>query len=276
MFQNVNQPIIGSKYPEERESLILYNEGQKIFSVFHKPSNLKKYPAVLCCHGLAGHKIGRYRAYVLLAEALATLGIACLRFDFRGSGDSEGAFHDMTLHGEVSDARIALKYLEEHPEVDSQRIGFFGRSMGSAIAILAATHFQPIKSLCLWAPVFHGHDWLGQWKKAQSHQIHSKEYKEILTIEGQTPGAQFFKEFFDMRLDKELDRLKSVPMMLIHGHKDSIVPADHSKKYLEHRIGAEGETKFIELPQSDHHFTNIVERELALDETCKWFLETLK
>lgn len=258
---------------EERDSLMLYNGEQKIFAVIHKPLNVKKYPAVLCCHGLAGQKVGRYRTYVLLAEALAALGIACLRFDFRGSGDSEGAFHDMTLQGEVSDACIALEYLKNNPDVDPSRIALFGRSMGSAIAVLAASKFQRVKSLCLWAPVFHGNDWLKQWDKAQLHQSHSTKYKEMLTIEGQTPGAQFFKEFFSMKIDKALDHLKSVPMMLIHGSKDTLVPAEHSKKYLQQRLGVEGETKFIELPESDHHFTNIAERELAMNETCKWFSE---
>ena len=56
---------------EERESIILKNHGQKLFCIFHKPAHRKNCPAVLLCHGLGGHKVGRYRLYVSLAKHLA-------------------------------------------------------------------------------------------------------------------------------------------------------------------------------------------------------------
>lgn len=271
MYRNVNS----MNYTEEREAVQLYNEGQKIFAIFHKPRNLLKFPAVLFCHGLAGNKVGRYRIYVLLAEALAMLGIGCLRFDFRGCGDSEGEFHKVTIGSMVSDTGVALNYLKEQPHVDTSRFGIFGRSMGTSIAVLAACCFQQFKSIALWAPVFHGKDWMDLWKKAETFSPHSDEFKELLTIEGQIPGADFFREFFSMKLEKELHLLDSVPMLLIHGSHDTIVRPDHSKSYLNNRSGVSSETKYIELPKSDHHFSNLNERDLAVKETCRWFMETL-
>ena len=77
---------------EERQSVVLENEGQKIFGILHRPIHVDSCPAVLICHGLAGHKTGQYRIYVILAEKLSEAGIASFRIDFRGSGDSEGKF----------------------------------------------------------------------------------------------------------------------------------------------------------------------------------------
>ncbi len=161
------------------------------------------------------------------------------------------------------------------PDVDTSRIAIYGRSMGSLIAILTAYEFQQAKSLCLWAPVFHSRDWVEQWKKAQQHHHESKEFKELLTIEGQIPGKEFFKEFFGISLDKKMPSLNSVPLFLIHGTQDTMVPLEHSRQYLKFREGAKAETKFIELPNCDHHFTDIHERDIAMKETCRWFQDTL-
>lgn len=269
MSQNANH------HQEERECIILQNHGQKIFCIFHKPAHLKKYPAVLLCHGLGGHKVGRYRVYVSLAKHLAELGIATLRIDFRGSGDSEGEFHDMTLEGEVSDALEGMKFLQEHKNVDPSRLAIVGRSLGSAVAVITASRFQKMKSMCLWAPVFDGHAWEEKWKKVHALDIHPSHKEELMTIEGQTPGYEFFKQFFNMKLEHEIQKLHPVPMLLIHGSQDTVVTIDHSEKYLKARLNADSETKYIQLPNSDHHFSNIADRQKALEETCKWLSSTL-
>src|ERR1700722_17738329 len=145
---------------DHRESIVLENQGQKIFGILHRPViPSDKYPAVLICHGLAGHKTGKYRIYVIFAEMLAKVGIASLRIDFRGSGDSEGDFSDMTLTSEVSDALLSLDFLKTVQDVDADRIGIFGRSIGGTVAFMTV-HRDPakcIKSIATWAPIFDGH-----------------------------------------------------------------------------------------------------------------------
>lgn len=274
MSRNANQKT-NITYKEERECIILQNHGQKIFCMFHKPLHLKKYPAVLFCHGLGGHKIGRYRIYVELAEILSSKGIATLRMDFRGSGDSEGDFASMTLEGEVSDACKGLTFLEDHEEVDSSRIALFGRSMGSAVAVMAANRFRKAKSICLWAPIYNANDWKDKWKYLHSKDLNPTHKQELMTIEGQTPGYEFYQQLFNMNLDDDIANLDSLPLMIIHGSKDDIVNTGHSEQFLKNRHSATGETKFIQLPNSDHHFSDLVERKIALTETCTWYEETL-
>ncbi len=102
------------KAQEKRECITLKNHDEKIFAIFHQPITLgnEKAPAILICHGFAGQKTGRYRLYVTLAEELAKSGVAVLRLDFRGCGDSEGDFVNTTLAGEVSDALKGLEFLK--------------------------------------------------------------------------------------------------------------------------------------------------------------------
>jgi len=260
---------------DQRESVVLENHGQKIFGVFHKPLNVAQFPAVLICHGFGGHKVGRYRLYVNIAKRLAEMGIGTLRIDFRGSGDSEGEFAEMTLEGEISDALKGLQYLNQHAQVDENRIGLIGRSLGGAVAIMAASRFQSVKSICLWAPIYSSSQWYDKWQQLHSADLHSDHKEHLMTVEGQKPGFEFFQQFFAMNIEDYLPALQGTPLFLIHGRNDQIVNPSHSEKYLHKRLNAIGETKFIELPLSDHDFTPSAERLLAMEETCLWFNQTL-
>lgn len=275
MSQNAKNKSTAIIYQEERECVTLQNHGQKIFCMFHKPLHLKNYPVILFCHGLAGHKIGRYRIYVELSNLLCSKGIATLRMDFRGSGDSEGDFSAMTLEGEVSDACLGLNFLENYPDVDPSRIAIFGRSMGSAVALMAANRYQKTKSICLWAPIYNANDWRDKWKRLHSEKLDASHKEELMTIEGQTPGYEFYKQLFSMNLDHDIASLNASPMMIIHGNQDQMVKSEHSEQILKNRLHATGQTKFIQLPNSDHHFSDLSERKIAVAETCAWYEETL-
>ena len=260
---------------ETRSSVVFTNEEANIYGILHLPLGKEKAPAVLFCHGLAGQKIGKHRMYVLLAESLSKMGIASLRFDFRGSGDSEGDFGDMSLEGEVNDAEKAFEFLAQQPEIDSARIGVFGRSFGGAIAVIAAHRFGKVKSMTLWAPVYNAYQWEEHWEMLETHQIDEERRHELLRINGQLPSLSFYKELFSMTTDKELKALEKVPLLLIHGEKDPLVSIQHSEKYAEIRKEAPTKTEFIRLPHGDHDFTHPEEKLKAISHTCQWFAKTL-
>ena len=260
---------------EERESVVLENEGQKIFGIFHRPCTEGPFPTVLMCHGLAGHKTGKFRVYVLLAEMLSKIGIASLRIDFRGSGDSEGSFSEMTLESEVSDAVVALKYLRSRPDVDPSRIGLFGRSVGGTVALMTAKRSGPIKTIATWAPLYDGEQWQSQWTMLQSPEVADEDRWEMMKINGQVPGLNFFNELFAMRMEDHLNDLTNVPMLHIHGEQDFVVTTQHAERYVKARQSAMGKNKFVRLPESDHDFSHTKEQIKALDETTHWFSTTL-
>lgn len=260
---------------EIREHVEFSIQGSKIFGVIHRPIGEEKPPVVLFCHGLAGHKIGKHRMYVQLAESLSHVGIASFRFDFRGSGDSEGEFAEMSMQGEIEDAVKALEIIRELPYVNHSRIGIFGRSFGGAIAVYAAHRFGMAKSMVFWAPVYNGDQWEEQWEKVETQQIDEESRHELMRINGQMPSMSFYKELFAMNLEEELKSLSKIPMLIIHGEKDPLVSIAHSEKYVEARIDAPAETKFIRLMHSDHDFTHPDERLHATSVTCQWFAKTL-
>jgi len=258
---------------EEREAITLVNNGEKLFGIFHRPLVKEPFPVVLFCHGLAGHKTGRYRIYVELAESLTKHGVGVLRVDFRGSGDSEGDFADMTLAGEVSDALIALEWLKSAPGVDREKIGIFGRSLGGSVAVIAASEFGHVKSLALWAPIFSGDQWVEKWSQLDLNS-HPDQYADLRTINGQVVGIPFYEELFAMKLEEKLANLQEIPLLHIHGLKDSIVHPVQSEWYQNARNGSD--SLFYLYDESDHDFTHMAERKKAILETSLWFQKTLQ
>lgn len=260
---------------EDRESVVLENEGLKLFGIFHRPHATPPFPALLICHGLGGHKAGKYRLYVTLAEQLCKAGFAVFRFDFRGSGDSEGDFSDMTIESEVSDAMVAFRYLKSRPDVDPKRVGLFGRSVGGMVGLIAASRLGWVKSIGLWAPVYDGNPWYEQYQRLHSEDVPPEHREERMRINGQVPGKEFFVELFGLHMDDNLKRLDSVPMMHIHGDQDRIVTAYHADHYSKIRQHAKGLNRFICMENSDHDFTNAKERQEATATTIDWFSKTL-
>lgn len=256
---------------EDRYSVEFENQGQKIFGVVHRPKTEMPCPAVLMCHGFAGHKIGKNKLYVLLSEKLAELGIASLRFDFRGSGDSEGDFIDMTIGGEVSDAVQALDYLIQESGIDSSSLGIFGRSLGGIVAILTAEQTQAFKGIAIWASAFHAKEWHKMWEDKQKELAHLDEKPTAFLYNGALASNTFFKEFFTLNLAEHLNRIDHLPLLHMHGEKDEVVHISHVDCFEKIRENAKAETKVIRLPNSDHDFSHPEEQMFAINETAQWF-----
>lgn len=277
MSQEINSALgykKGTMYEEIRESITLTNEGQKIFAIFHRPKTSNSVPAVLICPGFAGNKCGRYRLFVRLSQQLAQAGIASLRFDYRGAGDSEGDFSEITLSGNVSDALLGLKWLSTNSHVDPYKIGLFGRSLGGVISVLAANQFNKIKSLVLWAAVYDSSQWKSLWDSYQSNQLTDMQKQVIQRLPAGIPNLQFLNEFFKIEMDQEFEKLRHIPLLHIESKKDSVVHANQGQCYRKARKDVDN-TKFIQLLNSDHDFSDSTDQEMAIKETIHWFKETL-
>ena len=104
-------------------------------------------PTLLLLHGYRDRK----EQMLPHAEYLYEAGYNVLLFDFRASGGSEG---DAVTFGtrEQGDARGALDYLQARGDVDMQRVGLQGLSMGGAVAIMAAARDDRVAGVIAEAP----------------------------------------------------------------------------------------------------------------------------
>lgn len=240
-------------------------EGQSVYGMMHLPDGKGKFPAVALCHGFTGNRIEDHRLFVKMARLLAANGVAALRFDFRGSGESEGDFEQVTISGEIADALAAIEFLRKQPEIDPDRIGLIGLSMGGCVATCAATRDGKVKALALWAAV-------ADVKGAFSPERMPPEARELLEKQGWLDfrGWKVAKKFYEdaSRIDplQEASRYSGA-VLIVHGAKDPVVPVDHAHRYHE----AFQCTKRLHIiPEADHTFARVHWEEEAMKVTLDW------
>lgn len=126
-------------------------EGE-IAGIVVEPAGEGPFPTVLMLHGFASQKDEVGDMYKRLAAALAERGIASLRIDFRGWGESGGGMENSTVTGMVEDAATAYAYLLEQPFVDPARIGLVGFSLGGAVSLASAGQNPSwYRSVAIWS-----------------------------------------------------------------------------------------------------------------------------
>src|SRR3972149_7374442 len=95
------------------EKVAFNSEGQLISGMLHIPVT-EDPPCVIASHGLLSSKSSE--KYIALGERLSENGIAMLRFDFRGVGESEGKLGDDTISRRVTDLGAAINFMRSRQD----------------------------------------------------------------------------------------------------------------------------------------------------------------
>lgn len=135
---------------------------RRLYGVFHHPEKrAPRAPAVVLCNPFGEEAIRAFRIFRLLAERLAREGHPVLRFDYYGTGDSEGDCAETSLSGFAED--IATAQEEALDLGAASRVVLVGLKAGASAAALAAAKTRP-DGLVLWDPVVSGADYLESLK----------------------------------------------------------------------------------------------------------------
>lgn len=127
------QEVPGQSPFGEESRVVIESDGWRLVGDLHLPDSDRRSPAVLLLNKAAGDR----RVYTTLASELAERGIASLRLDLRGHGESInlGRFipGDTTRSEEIIwnaqvDVIAAYRFLQSHPRLDEERIGAVGAS----------------------------------------------------------------------------------------------------------------------------------------------------
>ncbi len=116
--------------------------GVRLSGTLALPGEAGPFPAVILVHGQGpldrDMTFGHLKPFRAVAERLAAGGIATLRYDKRGVGESGGEFGSATREDLAGDVVAALEFLEHHEAILPGRIGLLGQSEGGLIAPLVA------------------------------------------------------------------------------------------------------------------------------------------
>lgn len=136
------------------EKIQLQGSVGKLSAIVQKPvlRTGEKCPVVLLMHGFMGNKADEKGMLKDIADNLEKKGIASIRFDFNGHGESEGQFVNMTVLNEIEDAKKVIEYAKAQDYCAS--ISVLGHSQGGVVASMVAGELgtAAIKCAVLMAP----------------------------------------------------------------------------------------------------------------------------
>ncbi|MGR6965428.1 alpha/beta hydrolase family protein [Geodermatophilus sp. URMC 61] len=226
------------------------------------PDSSAPVPAVLLASGSgpidrdSNHRRARFDVSRQLAHALAAAGLASLRYDKRGVGETPGDWRAAGFTDNVEDLGRALDALAARPEVDADRVLLAGHSEGALLAAAVAGQAggrrgAPVAGVVLLAMSATPGEELLRWQArriaptlpapvrgllrllrtdlearvAANHERIKATTTDVARIGGARLNARWHREFLAHDPRTDLARL-TVPVLALTGDKDLQVPAD--------------------------------------------------
>jgi len=142
-------------YIERQVEYTNLKAGVKLVGTLTLPSDKGVFPAVLLINGSGpqdrDETIYSHRPFLVIADYLTRRGIAVLRVDDRGVGESTGDFSQATSEDFASDVLAGVEYLKTCKEIDPKKIGLIGHSEGGIIAPMVAVQSPDVAFIVMMA-----------------------------------------------------------------------------------------------------------------------------
>ena len=231
----------------------------------------EKCPMVIFCHGFSGTKDGPL--FELIADTLQAHGIASIRFDFNGHGESEGEFKDMTVPNEIVDAKKVVEYVRDLRYVSD--LAIVGHSQGGVVASMTAGQLSEelgkpaFKAVALMAPaaVLREDAIRGSTMGKSYDPFDPGEYVELWG--GLKLGGNYIRTAFTLPIYETAAKYQG-PALIVHGTADRVVPYTYGERFHQIWPGSE----YVLQEYFDHGFSQNIYR--STDIVAQFLIKTLK
>lgn len=203
------------------------------------------------------------RAASQISRQLARLGVAVLRFDFTGLGNSEGDFANTNFSSNVADLVAASKALARKFKSPSLLIG---HSLGGAAVLMAAHELPNVQAVATIGapsePAHVTHLFGDAVAKIQSDGA------ATVSIGGRT--LQIEKHFLDdLKTHQASNRLPKLlrPLLIFHSPIDSVVSIENAREIYE---AARHPKSFVAIDGADHMLTDPADAEFVANILARW------
>ena len=210
--------------------------------------------------------------FTRLATGLAEAGVAALRYDLRGHGESDGAPQDATVAGHLNDISVALQRVREL--TGATRGSLLGTSFGGGLAAYyAGTRPAELDRLVLLNPQLNYKNryieqkpyWVGD-RLSDEMAAQLEEQGFIAHSPTVKQGRAFLNEVFWIRPQDVLDQI-TAPTLLVHGTEDTFVPVDVSRQ-ADQQIRSEH--RLVEIEGAQHGFAVHDDPQYANPQSQAW------
>jgi len=261
-----------SDFMKEEKVIFYNNKKQKLVGLLTLPTEAKP-PIVIIIHGFKGTK--EYYPFVNNSiKPLTDAGIAVLRIDCRGSGESDLEFKDMTIKSESEDILTTIKYLQNLKNIDSKKISLIGISMGAGAIITAMKQKPKVKTLVFWGPAWYFGDGDSYFNRPEHRKTIKEEgvfyVTQSFTGKKMVAGKELFKEMTTLDTRPYMKFVK-IPVLVLRGSEDEVVGTKKDKEAVK-LLNAE--YKIIE--KGDHNFTDKESEKELIKQTVEWLKKWLR
>ena len=264
----------GNAVEEIEQPVIFKNKrGQKLFGVLHLPASKAPVPIAVMAHGFTDDKTGDNRLFVRFAREAVENGLGVFRFDFAGSGDSEGDFSHMTIQGEVEDLWSAIDFIHKLPVIDTSRVYLIGYSLGGAVSILQAADDLRVKGFIGWAPASNPQAVFQKILGKKSFAT-AKQKGFVSCRNGNKQFAlrkDFFKSVEKTDLVTAVDKIPPRPILIIQGTRDKKIKARETEAFFG---GLKGLQEIHIIKGAEHSFALFEDKLITV--TLKYLLNWSK
>lgn len=234
-------------------------EGHELAARLEMPPGTPRAYA-LFAHCFTCSKDSKAAAYI--SQTLAARGIAVLRFDFTGLGQSGGEFADSSFSSNIDDIVCAARYLAEKYEPPQLLIG---HSLGGAAVMAAAGQIPDARVVVAIAAPYD--------PRHVEHLIANKdelETKGEATVDiGGRPfhvRKQFLEDLERHDPSKTIGDLGKA-LLILHSPHDTIVPIDNAARIF---MAAKHPKSFVSLDRADHLLTKLEDAAYAAEVLAAW------
>jgi len=293
-----------SASPQSAQDVEFTNQaaGVRLSGTLTLPQGQGPFPAVILVSGSGpqnrDEEILGHKPFFVIADYLASRGIAALRYDDRGIGGSSGNFAAATTYDFAGDARAAVAFLSARPEIDPSKVGVVGHSEGGIIAALLGASDPAVSFVVMLAgPGIRGDKLLLSQNRAlaeasgldegtikEANLLNARLYAIAMeqgdeaetkakiisalpaAVDGKTAGiiadqllSPWIRTFLALDPSAALAALR-IPLLAMNGTKDLQVPADENLKAIGLALDASGNKNYslLELEGLNHLFQHAV------------------
>lgn len=202
-------------------------------------------------------------AAVRISRGLAARGIAALRFDFTGLGESEGEFGQNPFRADVADLAAAAQFLAREKEPPKLLVG---HSLGGA-AVLAAAHELPeVKAVAVIGAPFEV-EHVTQLFEAELDEIKAQGSAPVQLGELQFEVSRAFIE--DLSRHDQEQRIEALDraLLVLHAPMDAVVGIENAQAIF---LAAKHPKSFVSLDTADHLLTDAADADYAAGIIAAW------
>lgn len=273
-MKGINNFLRGVKLTAEPvEKITIPYQGKEITGLFHKAPVDGPAPCVVYCNGLDSMKEMLWMGG--LPHALAKRGIHTLCVDQPGTGEAL-RLHDLpaTPYSEQW-ASAWVDYLETRSDVDSERLGMTGISLGGHFAPRAVAYEPRFRSGAAWGANHNWHEVQYKRMKREGENPVPHYWGHVFWVFGAKDMDDFLEKTKDMNLNDHMDRIR-VPFLVTHGVNDRQISPDYAQQAYDQLVNSpRRQLKWFTEREGGVEHVGADNHAFAIDYIADWFAETL-